>query len=328
MIWAFGIWVLGLAVDLERIHALDRQLFELQQKLHASASRTRELSEETAQAEVELSALRVTAQSLGQTFSGRLRALMRLPQSHLWALLESGRGLSDYVRGFRLIRALARHDRTILDAHKTAAAALTRELSLSAQRQNERAQLETALVEEQARLASRRAERLLLWQKLNPDDFAAWEDARQAAFRQVLSRSGSRELAGPTRSKTRPVQGELVRGFGPWRDPVFQSTVLHSGQLYRTATGTSVRASAAGRIAYANWLDGFGLSVLVEHGQGWHSFYAQLGEISVKDGDTVAEGTRLGEVGQSSVSHEVGMYFEVRQNGAPVDPEIWWKRGR
>ncbi|HEY9281849.1 MAG TPA: peptidoglycan DD-metalloendopeptidase family protein, partial [Eoetvoesiella sp.] len=90
--------------------------------------------------------------------------------------------------------------------------------------------------------------------------------------------------------------------------------------------GTPVRAIAAGRVVYANWLSGFGNLIIVDHGAKYLSVYAYNQSVLRRVGDVVSAGDVIAKVGATGGQVESGLYFEIRHQGAPVNPLLWLKR--
>ena len=114
-----------------------------------------------------------------------------------------------------------------------------------------------------------------------------------------------------------PIAGAVRRGFIPRT----RSTDYHEGIDIRTPVGTAVRASAAGKVLFAgDEPRQFGKLVVVEHEGGWQSAYAFLSRITVKEGDSVGQGERVGLSGQTGRARGPELHYEMRRNNRPVDP--------
>ena len=119
-----------------------------------------------------------------------------------------------------------------------------------------------------------------------------------------------------------PVAGRLVRRFGESRAG---GRLRWEGVAFEAAEGSEVRAVAPGQVVFADWLRGFGMLAIVDHGDGWMSLYGSVDAIYKRRGDPVESGEVIATVGQSGAETEVGLYFEVRHNGEPKDPLAWLK---
>ena len=84
--------------------------------------------------------------------------------------------------------------------------------------------------------------------------------------------------------------------------------------------GTPVTAVAGGRIAFSDWLRGFGLMTIIDHGSGYMSLYAHSDVLYKRVGETVASGETVAAAGSSGGQTDTGLYFEIRHNGTPIDP--------
>jgi septal ring factor EnvC (AmiA/AmiB activator) len=117
-----------------------------------------------------------------------------------------------------------------------------------------------------------------------------------------------------------PVQGRLVGDYG---QPRGSGGVKWSGVLLEAAAGTPVRAVHRGRVAFADWLPGLGLLVIVDHGGGYLSLYGHNQALLKESGDRVEPGEALAEVGDTGGQARPALYFEIRANGEPVNPHPW-----
>jgi septal ring factor EnvC (AmiA/AmiB activator) len=122
-----------------------------------------------------------------------------------------------------------------------------------------------------------------------------------------------------------PVSGKIISFFGKNKDPRFNVVVDNSGIQIQAPQGTPFRAVAAGTVRFADWFKGYGKLVILDHGQGYYSLYAQASELSVSEGQTVAAGQVLGAVGDTGSLVGDSLYFEIRKNGVPQDPLHWLK---
>ena len=122
-----------------------------------------------------------------------------------------------------------------------------------------------------------------------------------------------------------PVQGRLAGEYG---QPRGAGPVRSRGVLLEVSAGTPVRAVHHGRVAFADWLQGLGLLVIVDHGGGYMSLYAHNEALLKESGDWVEPGEAIAQVGDTGGQARPGLYFELRHNGEPVNPHPWIARGR
>jgi septal ring factor EnvC (AmiA/AmiB activator) len=121
-----------------------------------------------------------------------------------------------------------------------------------------------------------------------------------------------------------PVQdGRVLARFG---QPRAGGSLKWQGMLIGTERGARVRAPFAGRVAYADWLPGMGLMIVLDHGGGYLSLYGHNEEVFKKVGEPVSAGDVIGAVGDTGGHDQPALYFEVRRGREPVNPEIWLRR--
>ena len=120
---------------------------------------------------------------------------------------------------------------------------------------------------------------------------------------------------------TTPLAGKTLVAFG---GTLPDGRGSH-GWLIQADSGTAVRAVAHGRVAFADWLKGYGLIVILDHGEGWMSLYAQNDSLQREVGDWVDAGDVLASAGSSGGQSQAALYFELRRAGRPVDPHGWFR---
>ena len=119
-----------------------------------------------------------------------------------------------------------------------------------------------------------------------------------------------------------PVAGTLVASYGGTLPDGRRS----EGVLIGASAGTTVKAVADGRVVFADWMNGYGLILIVDHGNGYMSLYAHNDALLRDAGDAVKRGDALASVGNSGGQGRTALYFELRRNGQPVDPSSWLQR--
>lgn len=117
-----------------------------------------------------------------------------------------------------------------------------------------------------------------------------------------------------------PVAGELAAKFGERRDV---GSLRWRGAFIAAAANQDVRAVASGRVAFADWLRGFGLLIIIDHGNDYMTLYGHNQSLYKEVGDWVEGGDVIAAVGDTGGMARPGLYFELRHRGEPLDPQVW-----
>ncbi len=210
--------------------------------------------------------------------------------------------------------------------------------------------LQDAISAEQAVLASARAQRQQLATKLGKERAAQQKLAREAnaqyqnqaqrlaalkrnaqslnqlvdKLQKVLDEAAvqaSRRHVKPGQKATGPHARGDIRGGLPW--PAKGAVNSYgNGVLIKASAGSEVHAVASGRVIYAGFLRGYGMLLIVNHGDGWMSMYGNNESLLRNVGDQVEAGEAVGTA-SAPTGVNSGVYFELRKHGKPVDPRRW-----
>ena len=192
--------------------------------------------------------------------------------------------------------------------------------------------------QESERLMSRRQERseaaLTLAGKIGDDesrlaelqqnrrDLEALLERLDEALAGIPSDIGEYHSAAELRgSLPMPIEGRVMHAFGQARG----GGLNWQGWLISAGAGSEVKSVAYGRVAYADWLRGYGLLMIIDHGDGIMSLYGNNESLLFDVGDWVLPGATISTVGAASAGGQ-GLYFELRNQGRAVDPATWVSR--
>ena len=136
--------------------------------------------------------------------------------------------------------------------------------------------------------------------------------------------SANSEAFGKLKGKLHwPTQGRVQDNFGKNRA---SGRKLTNGVLIQADEGREVRSVAQGRVAYADWLRGYGMLLILDHGDGYMSLYGHNQAIYKELGEWVQAGEVIATVGKSGGENQSSLYFEIRHNGKPDNPLRWCRR--
>lgn len=117
-----------------------------------------------------------------------------------------------------------------------------------------------------------------------------------------------------------PLKGNIIANYGSTLDVGGQHL---PGIIIAAPEGTPVHAIYPGKVIFANWLRGFGLLIIISHNQNYMSLYGRNHALYVKVGDHVNNGDVIATTGNSGGFDRSSLYFEIRQNGSPINPHLW-----
>ena len=117
-----------------------------------------------------------------------------------------------------------------------------------------------------------------------------------------------------------PTKGTQKNGFG---EPRADGRLRWQGNYIVTRPGEIIRSVHRGRVVFAEWLRGFGLLTIVDHGNGYMSLYGYADVLLKQPGDRVESGEQIANSGRSGGQNADGLYFEIRKDGKPIDPSRW-----
>jgi murein DD-endopeptidase MepM/ murein hydrolase activator NlpD len=118
----------------------------------------------------------------------------------------------------------------------------------------------------------------------------------------------------------KPVPGPITSGFGYRNHPIFHRRKRHTGVDIGAPEGTPIHPGGKGKVIYAEWMNGYGNCIMIDHGGGRSTLYGHLSAIKCAVGDIVTTDSVIGRVGSTGYSTGNHLHFEVRINGEPVDP--------
>lgn len=164
---------------------------------------------------------------------------------------------------------------------------------------------------------------------LLPVDAGRAFEARVRELDEALEKLETVKAAARAMPIHNPAPGASVSSsFGVRRDPIVRTPAMHAGIDFRAAPGTAIRAAGAGTVIRAGWNGGYGRMVEIDHGSGLTTRYAHMSRIRAREGQRIETGDIVGEVGSSGRSTGPHLHYEVRRNGAAVDPLRFLKVGR
>ena len=145
-------------------------------------------------------------------------------------------------------------------------------------------------------------------------------DKLQESLANLDAPRNAQPFAGMQGKLLLPVEGRISHRFGNHRN---QGKLRWHGIFINAAEGESVYAVHYGRVVFSDWLRGFGLLMIISHGEGYMSLYGHNQALFRETGDWVSAGEVIAAVGDSGGQDKTGLYFEIRIDGKPNNPQNW-----
>ncbi len=282
----------------------------------------------------EIAALEARQRELERYVAFRLRELYKKGAASPVALLVREVGAAATARGLAFAAHLVERDVRAVRSFRDGRAALEREREVLAREREElfRLRADSRLASE--RVSRTRAQRQALLVRVRGDRATREEALRE--LERAASELGriAEGLARPGRAARLdvarfrgllewPADGRVSRGFGRSVHPRFGTAVPHPGLDIEAPQGAPFRSVFDGRVVFASWLRGYGLTAIVDHGSGLLSVYAHASVLLAQPGEEVRARQVLGRVGDTGSLRGPYLYFELREDGKPVDPLRW-----
>lgn len=140
-------------------------------------------------------------------------------------------------------------------------------------------------------------------------------------------RSGVSAMPGWFEKFAMPVNGTVLRRFGLYRNPAYNTTTFSNGITIQASVESEVRSIASGMVIFSAPFKGYGNLMVVDHGDKVYSLYGNCSAFRKQAGEHVSRNETIAGVGKLESDPGTGLYFELRNNGKPVNPLSWLRRG-
>jgi len=310
-------------ISVEQLGRIERDRADVQKTLEAAEARA--------------AALAQTAAAQLPDVEARLAQLYKMGRAGYWRLLLNVEDLQALGRAYRTASVMSEVDRARVREHYATLDALAAERKALHARAEQLSALQTEAVRARAAADKAVAARTALVatidarRDLNAELVGELEAAQQKLQTSISQMDAGRGSAVPL--PLRPFQGDLpwpvpgriVRPFGRQPTSRFGTAIVRNGMEIGAAEGQPVRSIHEGTVAFADQFEGYGNLVIIDHGSRNYSLYGYLGSVGTTRGQRIDAQTVVGTVGQNPGGNPA-LYFELRVDGAAVDPLQWLKK--
>ncbi len=328
---------------LTQLEEMDRRLRVLQKEAGLIELKTREKDIEMGELSTEIGGLNEEIREKSGTISRRLRTLYQERQAGSLKILSAARDYPDFMRRLHYLKTIARKESEMLSQFKEKQTELegkNRQVRMVKEDLvQEKEELAQKLVE--IRSEKRKKDRLLTRvrnEKVFYERALAELDESSLQLQMMIKKleGEKKRLLQPAFGKfskekgrlTWPSDGQIVSLFGRQKHPKFDTFIYKKGIEIEPSKGDEVRAIYDGTIIFANWFKGYGMVIIIDHGENYYSIYAHLAKLLVSVGDKVGGNRPIGQIGETGLSQGNNLYFEIRHQGEPLDPLTWLQKKR
>ncbi len=323
-----GIWLVELQRQDRQIAQINQQVADLLDKVQLTNNELKTLNARQA----ELDQLR---QSQAKMIAEHIGAAYRLTGQDFLKQLLNQESPDTFARMIRYHRYFSESRLELLGEYEQTLGQIEATNAQLTEQKSQQTAQQKELVGEQQTLASERQSRAKLIDQLDAETVSKTADYERlkkdrTRLEQLLAelRRRATELDGTAFARAKgslpmPVRGRILHAYGAKRA---DGRLRWHGIDIAAEVGTPVTAVYRGRVIFADWLRGFGLLTILDHGSDYMTLYGHADVLYKKVGDWVESGELIAGAGNSGGTRDSGIYFEVRHKGNPTDPIGWVSR--
>ena len=312
---ALDVEIAGLQSDIDKIQAvIDEKNAEIEQKNN------------------EITALDNELKATDKRLKKRMKVIYESGTESYLELILKSTGIADLFTRIAVVESILKHDNSIMDNYKAQIQEITEAKEIVEKEKGEQVEAQNILTDKQNQIKAKQSESQKIIDALSKDinelkkqeaeqEKAAKElqnqinAALKSSSQQNVTYSGNGKFGFPLTSYTR-----VSSTYGYRIHPITGTKKLHTGIDYAAPYGTSILAAEDGVVLTAGWNSGYGYCVTINHGGGYVTLYGHCSSLLVSVGQKVTKGQTIAKVGSTGNSTGNHLHFEVRVNGATVNP--------
>ncbi len=309
----------------QEITDIEKRIHGLQPQLQATQQQYQIKQQEITTLETQLDALNAKYQRMQTSLTKLIIARYKMADKKAVIALLQQPKTQESQRLFVYYRYLLQTNQHLMENLKNTQQGLAEKKAILDHEFQTLADLQTKLHHDQEKLSADQRYRASLIQSLNQDIQQTQQNI--AAFRQSqthlshLMTTLTQQSVLQTRHPLSQMKHKLIRPIAA--DTKERNT--NQGVLFATNEETPVQAIYPGKVVFSDWLNAYGLLIIVDHGWGFMTLYANNQAIFKHKGDSVNQGEHIASVGHSGAFRQNGLYFEIRHRGKAVPPLQWLK---
>jgi septal ring factor EnvC (AmiA/AmiB activator) len=321
-----------------RLRDLEQQVNLSNQLLLKIQRQSNNLRQVISSQKVELQTTQATRDDRAKLLKNRLVYIYKMGNKPAWLELLSSGDPTSVLAGYRNLKSVVEYDQHLLTSYHDLGVSLENGLKRYQANVSDLEVLQTDQIKELDNRQKTLKNRKKLVDKLKKDrgeiqrSITSLEDDAKdiAGILEELERQAQPDISGATLPGLAsnkgnliwPARGKILRGFGVLRDKR-GIELSNPGIDIEAKSGSDVVAAASGVVIYIDWLRGYGQFIIVDHGLGYYTLYANLSDVLVESGDHVKAGELIALVGDSGSLEGPKLHFEVRYKKDQLNPMEW-----
>lgn len=319
----------------EEMEAMDKVLNSIQAEMEAAESDLDFLTEKLTVAQTELTEATEKRDTQFELLGDRMKFLQQKGSAGYLEILLEAENFSDLFVRMQYVNDIMGYDKEILDelqeaqdviqakTDEIAESHAEQEAVVAIQREKVN-EMEEIVQEKQALINSYKSDMKKYEQMIaanqKADEAVLAEIARQSGSSSTVYYSGSGTLGWPVPSKAAS-SSSLSSGFINRVSPISGKWESHSGYDIPASYGAAIVAAEAGKVTYSGWMNGYGYTIMIDHGNGLSTLYAHNSSLVASKGQVVSRGQTVAKCGSTGWSTGNHCHFSVLKNGSYVNPE-------
>lgn len=312
-----------------QLQNLEQNIIKTEKEIKTLGQRVDFLKENIRQTESDIKKLEEKLALQSDTLGERLVFIYEKGNVSYLEVLLSATDVQDFLTRLDMLNLIVEQDVELiesinqqkheLDMKKSSLEVNQQELeNAQKSQQNKKGELDYQHGEKQEILDSVQKEKVQLKKAL--DELERTSQELEAMIRKLQTGSSGAQQGTGTYTWPAPGCKKITSPYGMRFHPILNTRKLHTGVDIGASMGKTIVAADSGTVIYAGWMGGYGQVTVIDHGGGMSTLYAHQSAFLVGEGTKVTKGQAIGKVGSTGWSTGPHLHFEVRVNGAPVNP--------
>ncbi len=321
----------------KQVDALDAQLTEVTEELANVEKSLQEVTESLAKAEADLEQAIEDKNNQYETLKRRMRFMYEYGNSSYLELIINAKNISDFFKRVEYLNCIIEYDQTIFEQYEKTQQEYEQKVaeieekkasieSLSEEITAKKQELENSIAAKEQLIATLQSNAETLQEQLDELEKRNEEIKQLIQETKITATTSSQNeiYATTTTTLQHPVPAyadyPFNDSYGARTSPITGIEEVHTGLDLKATYGTDIVAAESGTVIYSSYMNGYGYTVMIDHGNNLTTLYAHNSSLVVSVGESVERGQVIAKAGSTGYSTGVHCHFEVRINGEHTDP--------